>query len=68
MKENILYWTRVLILIGVLLFILVSCTAWAHPIHTSPAASLSAQNTEQSLREQNDARSARIVNSVFIDF
>lgn len=43
MKENIFYWIRVLILTGILLFILVSCTAWAHPVSSVPSDSASAQ-------------------------
>jgi hypothetical protein len=36
MKENFLYWIRVVILSAILLFILVNCTAWAHPVSSDP--------------------------------
>jgi hypothetical protein len=32
MKENLFYWIRVAVLTLVLLFILMSCTAWASPL------------------------------------
>jgi hypothetical protein len=37
MKENVLYWIRVVILTLVLLFILISCTAWAAALPGSQA-------------------------------
>lgn len=54
MKENILYWTRVLILTGVLLFILVSCTAWAQSVQDAPAPDFSAREVNHVLREKKE--------------
>lgn len=56
MKENILYWIRVLILTGVLLFILVSCTAWAGPIQAATDAQSFMQEAKQALHEQAEAQ------------
>lgn len=54
MKENILYWTRVLILTGLLLFILVSCTAWAQPVQDAPTPDFSAQEVNRVLPEKKE--------------
>jgi hypothetical protein len=43
MKETILYWLRVLILAGILLFILISCTAWAQPDSGISSCAISSQ-------------------------
>lgn len=55
MKENIFYWIRVLILAGILLFILISCTAWAQPVSGISPRAISEQIKNSTLPANHGA-------------